>query len=939
MFNYKIKAMKKNLILLFCLLLSISAKAQVVFGSKDTLTTLEQGLIKVVAADINGDGILDAVTADSLGNSGTVGRLMWYENINDGTKKFANSTIIADGEYFATIDAGDIDGDGDADIVTLSLTGTNGVLKWYSNDGTGNFTFVKSFKTYYSQQKPITCTIKIVDLDNDNYNDVVISTFQNNNIAWFRNVNGDGQTWTEQTIGSSSIIDFAISDIDKDGKLDVVVADNDFVNNRYRVIWYKNDIGNTPPWSINTFPNISTTLSCIYTEDLNNDNLDDIIFGIDVGPGVNDPKIVWYENSQGGPSLSQSYKTIYTVPTSSIPGEIFKLTDVQAADLNLDGKQDLIFSSDDNYVRTMTNTGNGTFEDARTVSNTVNNPVSIFAADLDSVQDIDLLVASQDDNTVSYFNNYTPIITQDPQDAQPVCVGTDSVLFTVKAINARDFKWLENSGTGFGSISQSDSHYHGVTSDTLYVDAWYANMNGYQYKCEITGYDPAYSKDTSNFAKLYVDENVTANAGSDKSLCEAGSQQLSANDPTPNTGMWTSNTSGVSFINNTVYNTMAQNLVSDAAMEMYWTIDNGACGLSVDTMLIKNYKNFTANAGADETICDSIYQLQGNTAPVLSVATWTCARSEVTFDDAHNPGTMAYNLPGGNANESRFKWEVINGACGNTSDFVSIFRNEPIIADAGDDISLCEQSVTSLYGNDPGYHSTHYWTSSNPQIIFSDSTQPQTGLSNIPHGSTTLTWTIDVPACGKTSDELILASYNSINIETEPFNLTVNEGEDALFGIVVSGDVKTYQWHKGATPLSNDARISGTNTDTLFINNVAEQDTGTYKCIITDMCYGNETSTNEVQLNVNASSTGLDALKAHGINIYPNPNTGIFKITNDKAQIDKVKIYDLEGKCIYLNNAVNDHTTRIDISSYDKGVYILEIMKKNKIIRSKLIVQ
>ncbi len=930
MFNYKITAMKKNLILLFFLILSIGIKAQIAFGTQDTLST--QLLIPkiVITADIDNDGILDAVTANyGTSGVGSWGQLVWFKNNNDGNKKFAVSDTIADNDTYTTLAVGDINGDGSVDVI--SIENSDRMLKWYSNDGSGNFSLIDTINTYITTST--IAYIQIADMNNNENNDVVI--FYPNKLEWFENSSGDGTAWTKHTISTISINDFSISDIDNDGDLDIITAQ--VGDGQGNLVWGINVFingGSANTWTQISLPNLQSIPKCIYTADLNNDNLDDVVIGTGQST-LDSARIMWYEN-QGSNNFS-SVKNIFAIKASS--GN-YNFTDVQAADLDLDGNQDLIFSSSDNYVRIMRNKGDGTFENAQTVTNTLDNPISVFAADLDSVPDIDLLIASQNDNTIAYYNNYTAIITQDPQDAAPICVGTDSVMFGVKAINVQSYKWLENTGTGFGAISETDSHYHGQTSDTLYVDAWYANMNGYKYECKITGFGPAFSKDTSNFGLLTVDTKVVADVGThpDQSLCEAANLTINGNDPAPNTGIWTSNISSTTFDDATAYSTIARNF-GNGTIELYWTIDNKSCGTSTDTVFIKNYQNFTANAGTNETICDSVYQLQGNTPPELSMGTWTCTRSEVTFDDVHNPTTTVHSLPTGISNESRFKWEVNNGTCGASSAYVSIFRNEPVIADAGDDITLCNQTVTSLHGNDPGYHSTHYWTSSNPQIIISNSTYPQAGLSNIPHGTSTLTWTIDVPACGKTSDDVLIGNYNPINIETEPFNLTVNEGENALFGIVVTGDVKTYQWHKGNSPLTNDTHLSGTDTDTLLISNVVEQDTGMYKCIITDMCYENETSTNEVQLTVNKTSTGLDVPESNGIIIYPNPNKGIFNIVNSKNQIEMIKIYDLEGKLIYLNNNVNTKTTRIDISSYNKGVYIMEIVKNKKIIRSKLIVQ
>ncbi|MCF6240303.1 MAG: FG-GAP-like repeat-containing protein [Bacteroidales bacterium] len=904
--------MKRNLILLLILILSISIKAQICFRNQDTLSTMVRAANKVIVADIDGDGILDAIVS-STGSGIDAKRLDWFKNNNDGNKKFAISHRIDEYAY-VSVAAGDLDGNGSIDIVSVDKDYL--VLDWFANDGAGNFT--KTSIHTYTNSANADLDVEIADIDNDGDNDIIINYPSEHILEWYENTAGDGTTWTEKAITTTDINDFSISDIDNDGDLDIVTAQ--IGDGQGNLVWRVNILknnGNASSWTEEPFTNINSIPKCIYTADLNNDNLDDIVLGTQQS-NSDSARIMEYINSESG--FSEPVK-IYAISDS--PSNFF--LDVQTADLDLDGDQDLIFSSNDNYVRLARNDGSGNFSDTSTITSTVDYPISICAADLDSVQDIDLLIASQNDNTVGYYNNYTAIITQDPQDAAPVCKG-DTVMFTVKAINTSSYKWT------FAGVNYSSE----IENDTLFIPARFYTKSD-SVSCSIIGFDPASSKDTSNYAKLYVDVFETADAGTDKGLCEASSKQLSGNNPTHYTGTWSSNIATVTFDNNTLYNATAQNFSQDAIMEMYWTIDNGACGISVDTMELANYINFISDAGSSDTICSSQYQLHGNTPPSLSIATWTCTHSEVTFDDVHKPDALASNLPAGSANESPFRWEINNGACGWSYSSISIFRNEQPTADAGVDQDLCNKTTAYLNANQAPIRANGYWTCSNNEVIFQNSSFNSSSISNIPHGTTTFTWTLEIPACPKSSDDLIINSYNNVNIETEPFNLTVTEGEDAQFGIVATGDVTTYEWQKDNNPLNDDARLAGTATDTLSISNTQSSDAGYYKCIVTGVC--NTKTSNEVQLTVNTSSTGFENLKQAGLTIYPNPNNGVFNIISDNEPIEIIKIYNLNGDIIYQNYNLNTKSNRIDISSYKKGIYIMEIYKNNKLIKSKVIIQ
>jgi hypothetical protein len=90
-----------------------------------------------VLGDVNGDGKLDAATAND--GDGTIGILLGN---GDGT--FAPVSTISIGSHVPSVDLGDLDGDGDLDLVPSSFGG--GFWRWYRNDGTGAFTFVDQFE-------------------------------------------------------------------------------------------------------------------------------------------------------------------------------------------------------------------------------------------------------------------------------------------------------------------------------------------------------------------------------------------------------------------------------------------------------------------------------------------------------------------------------------------------------------------------------------------------------------------------------------------------------------------------------------------------------------------------------------------------------------------------------------------------------------------------
>ena len=93
----------------------------------------------------------------SMTNSGP-----WYEN-TDGEGTFGAQRVIIDSLFteFAVnvrdIDVGDIDGDGDLDVVASSITDSS--VAWWSNDGLGNF----GIPNLITEQSSVGLSVELVD--------------------------------------------------------------------------------------------------------------------------------------------------------------------------------------------------------------------------------------------------------------------------------------------------------------------------------------------------------------------------------------------------------------------------------------------------------------------------------------------------------------------------------------------------------------------------------------------------------------------------------------------------------------------------------------------------------------------------------------------------------------------------------------------------------
>ena len=139
------------------------------------------GAISLCLNDMNDDGSFDIVYSGTIGSTKVV---KWYPN--DGLGNFTTSYLLTDLPYYCyTIDATDIDNDNDLDVVMATGGGntSTGVVYWIENLGTGNFAQLQPIDSLAGSMR----CIFPKDLDNDNDNDLIIALQGNDQIKWLEN--------------------------------------------------------------------------------------------------------------------------------------------------------------------------------------------------------------------------------------------------------------------------------------------------------------------------------------------------------------------------------------------------------------------------------------------------------------------------------------------------------------------------------------------------------------------------------------------------------------------------------------------------------------------------------------------------------------------------------------------------------------------------------
>lgn len=182
------------------------------FGSEIVLSQgVSSGVSDVSVADLDNDGDNDILYAR--------GQVFWRENL--GGANFFTVHFISAGIGFANrVLAADLDGDNDLDVVCSADDATgNGDIRWWKNNGSGNFTAMPYLATWLSEPYSISTN----DLDNDGDMDIIgQQNLTANSLFWFPN-DGVGNFGTIEFITDSMAITSLISyDLDEDGDCDIL---------------------------------------------------------------------------------------------------------------------------------------------------------------------------------------------------------------------------------------------------------------------------------------------------------------------------------------------------------------------------------------------------------------------------------------------------------------------------------------------------------------------------------------------------------------------------------------------------------------------------------------------------------------------------------------------------------------------------------------------
>ncbi|MFT4755666.1 MAG: gliding motility-associated-like protein, partial [Vicingaceae bacterium] len=548
-------------------------------------------------SDLGTNNVILTVT-DGSGNISFATAAVTVADTTSPTVAAQNITVYLDTSGNVSIVATDIDnGSGDnCSTVTLVIDtaafdcsdlGTNNVTLTVT-DGSSNTSTATAVVTVVDTTSPVAIVQNItVYLDTSGNASVVAADLDNGS--------GDNCSTVTLTIVTAA---FDCSDL---GTNNVILMVTDGSSNTSTATAVVTIVDTTAPAAIvkniTVYLNGSGTAS-ITAADVDNgsaDNCSTVTLSLDTSSfdctdqGINNV-ILTATDGSGNTSIAN---TTVTVSDTTSPIAI-----AQNISLTLDGTGNAIITAAD--------VDNGSTDNCSTVNLSIDS--SNFDCNDIGANVVALTVTDGSGNTSTRIVTVTvgDTIIRASIDTQVACdsyTWIDGVTYTASNNSAT---FTETNVAGCDSVITLDLTINNTLRDTTAITAcdsylWSANSQMYMLSGIYSDTTQVNGCDSITSIDLMIDSSIISNAGSDETRCEIEVAVLSANTSTNVIGDWTVLFGSGNFVDPSNGNTSVSGM-SQGPNQFIWSITNGVCPISADTVTITKANNPIVDAGVDQTI-------------------------------------------------------------------------------------------------------------------------------------------------------------------------------------------------------------------------------------------------------------------------------------------------------------------------------------------------
>lgn len=769
--------------------------------------------------------------------------------------------------------AADIDGDGDVDI--LSASADDNKIAWYKNiDGQGTY----GEQLLISTEALSATSVFAFDIDGDSDIDVVSGSFYDNKIAWYENLDGQGTFGNQQIIsitaaGANHIV---IADIDGDGDGDVLASLN------YRISWYENidGLGNFGPEVI-----INETVELarsVFAADIDGDGDLDVLSG---AAGGN--QLSWYENLNslgtfGSPqTITSNTESIYSV---------------YAADIDGDGDVDVVSGAfDHGKISWYENlNGQGDFGSQQIiVPDIVNNHArAVFPIDVDNDGDFDVVSScfSFSTPTIVWSENLDGMGNFGPP--QTVNTGTRSV----QSIYGAD---IENDGDldiifcsedtiGYHRNLDGNGNYDAQTYFTYnvdnpyYIDVVDINGDGHSDVLSASFYDGeiAWYQNVDGYGNFGIQQTISKKNGSPN--CVRGFDIDGDGDKdvlfsTSGTIFWHENVDGLGNFSEKII--ISQNISSNIKEVDAADLDNDG---DLDIISISNL----SQRGLDwfENL-DGL----GTFGPSQSIYNETqFAPVSVDIVDVNSDGKLDI-LTNSHTNGEAIWFENLGGGT----------------------FGPLQLITSSFYSNIQFMHGADVDGDNDVDVVVTKRIEGK------------IVWFENLDGLGDFGQEHAIASGldHPFGVYTTDLD---NDGDLDVTSVSIYGDViDCYENLDGAGNFGPQNIIMD---DAFGANFVLAKDIDEDGDIDVLASLGDA---NEIRWFKNTLILGTNETATLNFSIYPNPSSSILNITVEKS-IQQIEVYNNLGQLVTGNiEVLNDGNYEINVSKLAPGVYFIKIKTRD----------